>query len=90
MVSFTNIAFSTVALFIASVHCAPAAPNLIGNGIQGIGLASQNQAINNGNTAETASKSQGTGNVAQQATSDNSSIDVIKNLQAFENPLVLV
>ncbi|MFI5534186.1 hypothetical protein ACIA8O_37190 [Kitasatospora sp. NPDC051853] len=54
------------------------------------GIHSQNQANNNGNTTGSVSHSSNTQNVAQQNVTDQQSIDVIKNVDALEDPLVLV
>ncbi|KAF3907506.1 hypothetical protein AA313_de0200934 [Arthrobotrys entomopaga] len=64
--------------------------NLIGNNVGVIDIASQNSANNNGNTAGSASHSSGTQNTAQQLTTDAQSIDVIKNIEVLENPLIIV
>ncbi|KAF9553994.1 hypothetical protein CPC08DRAFT_767096 [Agrocybe pediades] len=64
--------------------------NLIGDQLNVIGLASQNSAVNNGNTGESASHGTNTGNTAQQVVTDAQSIDVAKNVDVLKNPLILV
>ncbi|KXN65553.1 hypothetical protein CONCODRAFT_12829 [Conidiobolus coronatus NRRL 28638] len=90
MTSFTKSFFAISMLLVSMTTASPAAPNLIGNNLEVIGLASQNQANNNGNTAGSASHSSGTQNVAQQNVADQQSIDVLKNIDVAENPLKIL
>ncbi len=55
-----------------------------------IGIASQNSVVNNGNGGGSASHSENTQNSAQQVVTDAQSIDVLKNLDVLEKPLILV
>ncbi|WP_434443539.1 hypothetical protein [Lentzea sp. E54] len=85
---------SVIAGGIASVastaNASPATPrNLIGNELGVINLASQNSAINNGNTDGSVSHSENTQNAAQQIVTDAQSIDVLKNIDVLEKPLIL-
>ncbi|KAF9038216.1 hypothetical protein BJ165DRAFT_1501268, partial [Panaeolus papilionaceus] len=83
----------SIRLFVALLCLVPAAlarPNLIGDQLQVIGLASQNSAINNGNTGGAISHSANTGNAAQNIVTDAQSIDVLSNIDVLKKPLVIV
>ncbi|KAG0044596.1 hypothetical protein BGZ90_008730, partial [Linnemannia elongata] len=56
----------TLLLALLTIASTSPIPNLIGDNLGVINLASQNQAINNGHTAGAASHSSSTQNVAQQ------------------------
>ncbi|MGW7296688.1 hypothetical protein [Streptomyces sp. NPDC054829] len=68
----------------------PAPGNLIGSQLEVIDLASQNSALNNGNTGGSVNHSESTQNSAQQIVTDAQSIDVLKNTDALEKPLTLL
>jgi hypothetical protein len=90
MAAFTKSFFALSMLLVSMISAAPADPNLIGNNVGVIDLASQNSANSNGNTAGSASHSSGTQNVAQQNVADQQSIDVLKNIDVAKDALVLV
>ncbi|WP_225804585.1 hypothetical protein [Streptomyces sp. NK15101] len=67
----------------------PTPDGLIGHQLGVLDLASQNSAMNNGNTGEAVSHSQNTQNSAQQDVTDAQAIDVLKNVDVLEKPLIL-
>ncbi|MCX4920224.1 hypothetical protein [Streptomyces sp. NBC_00687] len=68
---------------------APEPGGLIGDQLGVIDVASQNSGVNNGNHQGTASHSQNTQNSAQQIVTDAQSIEVLKEVQTAEKPLIL-
>ncbi|MEU4800435.1 hypothetical protein [Streptomyces sp. NPDC023327] len=66
----------------------PTPGSLIGGQLGVLDLASQNSAVNNGNTGGAVNHSENTQNSAQQVVTDAQAIDVLKNV--LEKPLVLV
>ncbi|MBB1245103.1 hypothetical protein GL263_16220 [Streptomyces durbertensis] len=68
----------------------PAPGGLIGSHVGVIGLASQNSAVNNGNIGGGISHAENAHNSAQQVVTDAQAIDVAKNVEVLEKPLVLV
>ncbi|WP_282697162.1 hypothetical protein [Streptomyces sp. CC208A] len=68
----------------------PAPGGLMGSELGVLGLAGQNSAVNNGNTAGAVSHSENTQNSAQQVVTDAQAVDVLKDVDALERPLILV
>ncbi|PWS45688.1 hypothetical protein DKT74_08730 [Streptomyces sp. ZEA17I] len=97
MTKIFNRAFGVAAVTaIASLTAAspavadPTPGGLIGSQLGVIDLASQNSAVNNGNTGEAVSHSENTQNSAQQVVTDAQSIDLLKDVDVLEKPLILV
>lgn len=79
------------ALAGAAPACADPAPSgLVGSELGVIGLVGQNSAVHHGNTAGSAGHSANSQNAAQQVVTDAQSVDVLKNAEVLEKPLVLV
>ncbi|WP_261720505.1 hypothetical protein [Streptomyces sp. FZ201] len=90
--AFSAAAFTAIATLAAAGPAVadPAPGGLIGSQLEMIGIASQNSVVNNGNGGGSASHSENTQNSAQQVVTDAQSIDVLKNLDVLEKPLILV
>ncbi|KAH6908146.1 hypothetical protein BKA70DRAFT_1222940 [Coprinopsis sp. MPI-PUGE-AT-0042] len=82
------LSFCLASLSIVVASPVPA-PNLVGNQLGVIGLASQNSAVNNGNTGGSVSHSANVQNTAQQIVTDAQSIGILKNINIAEMALKL-
>ncbi len=92
MYKIISRAFVTTAITGASlIVCAStASADLIGDGVEVLGIGSENVGQNNGNSGQANSHNNGNGNSAQQAFTDNSAVNVLQNLDVTENPLVIL
>ncbi|MES9805618.1 MULTISPECIES: hypothetical protein [Streptomyces] len=90
--AFSAAAVTAVATLAAATPAVadPTPGGLIGSQLGVIDLASQNSAVNNGNTGGAVSHSENSQNSAQQVITDAQSVDVLKNVDVLEKPLILV
>ncbi|KAK6537181.1 hypothetical protein TWF694_011378 [Orbilia ellipsospora] len=87
--SFILLFLLGISLAIRPAISAPI-PILVGNNVQLIGIAAQNLNNNIGNQQATASHSQGVQNNAQQNNSDQSTTEIIKDVDVLNNLTAVV
>ncbi|PPQ83117.1 hypothetical protein CVT24_012206 [Panaeolus cyanescens] len=89
LLALASLYLSSLVIFPSSAFAKPV-PNLIGNQLGVINLASQNSAVNNGNIGGSVSHSENTQNSAQQIVTDAQAVDVLKNTDVQGHALILL
>jgi hypothetical protein len=89
MVSFRSLTSFAIVL-VSMTSAAPIAPVLVGNNVGLINVAAQNLNNNIGNQQAAANHSQGVQNNAQQNNSDQSAVEIIKDVNVLNNLTAVV